>query len=1033
MDNKRPKSSKPSPNPSTSTSDSKNIGQFIMGEKLGEGTFGKVKKGTHILTGEKVAIKILEKSRILEKADKIRVEREIKILKMLKHKYIVELYSVIQTSTTIFLIMELSQGKELFDYIVKKKRLDEAEASQFFAQIISSVNYLHKLNICHRDLKPENLLLNGSEGIKLVDFGLSNLIANNQLLSTACGSPCYAAPEMLEGSRYEGCGVDIWSCGIILYAMICGYLPFEDKNNDALYAKIKEGKFAIPSFVSEPCKDLIKKILVTNPMKRVKISDIVKHPWFRMTNPGPTDGLIISQCIIPIDEEIIIKMEKYGFSKEESRVNVISNKHNQFTTTYYLLLKNKLKGGGKSVSDLKSDLFYSYIFDKRNQLSNYNDDMALVIKERNCSNPKITEYKAETAAIDVVSEELIKESAVLEPAPLPKDIDTKAKKKEKRPISHSNTMSIQTHTEKANAQLSLPQANLNLALNLSNSPANNKKQEDRYIKSSTTVAAPKKSNNQIPSVNFPLNIELANKKNSKMTPSANSNKVCETEPNKSVKQDSFIVDNSFNKIEFSILGAGLASKNSGKNLPLPELNSSRSKSKQIEDKSKKDYALPKSSINIKGYSKLQFNSVNEASKKDEDLKKIEEEKIEKAEALEERQTKKISKANQNDIGLDLPDLMLTKGIKSTDTKTNEISIKTENLKTGPIKEFKKLKTTVSTKSDRSNDFMKFKDSPLKKIDEKAKLNISNNDDSQNDSLEIIKTMNINNISTKQQNNNNRLGQSPISNYAENSDIELSPAPRQRPGSNAKNRSTNLNKNMATKEVIVERLETEFSNRKAKPAIDINSRINKFGRTAIASANKSRVASKLNSPIRSLKELHTSTAKKKVDLSLNFNQYSSKKTESSVSKGATRPVFVFDPTAERTKSAQKPTQTFNRLIQLTTGSLRTSQIGEFGNFKNFKNEPIKGNSTTNASTKIRDIKGKTLIPNKLKGNTSTDTKLRSGIHIDMAFSPKDTSFIFCREKQLLIDQLKSCLSKQLIAFVIRVSIAFIIVIRKTHQQ
>lgn len=396
MTDKRAKSSKQNSNTTgNNNSDSKNIGQFILGEKLGEGTFGKVRKATHILTGEKVAIKILEKCRILEKADKIRVEREIKILKMLKHKHIIELYSVIQNSTTIYLVMELSKGQELFEYIVKKKRLDELEASTFFSQIISSVNYLHSIDICHRDLKPENLLLNGNDGIKLVDFGLSNMMPHKQLLSTACGSPCYAAPEMLEGNKYEGNGVDIWSCGIILYAMVCGYLPFEDKNNDALYKKIKEGKFAIPSFVSEPCKDLIKRILITNPLKRIKISEILKHPWLNMSNPQFFDGLIISKYVIPIDEEIICKMEKYGFTKEEARANVLSNKHNQFTTTYYLLVKLKVKHGTPSISDLKSKLFTDYLKDNRNLIKNYKDDLAVVLKERNMSNPKLPELEEE--------------------------------------------------------------------------------------------------------------------------------------------------------------------------------------------------------------------------------------------------------------------------------------------------------------------------------------------------------------------------------------------------------------------------------------------------------------------------------------------------------------------------------------------------------------------------------------------------------------------------------------------------------------
>lgn len=237
------------------TKDNKSLNQFVLGEKLGEGMFGKVRLATHILTGEKVAIKLLEKVKILEQADKVRVEREIRILKQMKHNNIIQLYSVIQTNTTIYLIMEYSPGKELFEYIVSKRRLPESEACEFFQQILSGVDYMHKNRICHRDLKPENMLLDSNRTIKIIDFGLSNTYGRNELLSTACGSPCYAAPEMIAGNKYQGLKIDIRSLGIILYAMVCGYLPFEDVNNDALYKKILEGKFAVPSFVSEGCKD----------------------------------------------------------------------------------------------------------------------------------------------------------------------------------------------------------------------------------------------------------------------------------------------------------------------------------------------------------------------------------------------------------------------------------------------------------------------------------------------------------------------------------------------------------------------------------------------------------------------------------------------------------------------------------------------------------------------------------------------------------------------------------------------------------
>jgi len=201
--------------------------------------------------------------------------------------------------------MEYANGNELFNYIVRKSRLSEIESCRFFQQLISGINYIHKLKIVHRDLKPENLLLDHKKDIKIADFGLSNLYPNDELLKTACGSPCYAAPEMLLGKVYHGLKIDIWSCGIILYAMICGYLPFEEDSNDLLYKKIIEGKFTIPSFVSEPARDLIKKILTTDPSKRFLIEDITNHKWFNIITPTINKGLLISIYQIPVSSLII--------------------------------------------------------------------------------------------------------------------------------------------------------------------------------------------------------------------------------------------------------------------------------------------------------------------------------------------------------------------------------------------------------------------------------------------------------------------------------------------------------------------------------------------------------------------------------------------------------------------------------------------------------------------------------------------------------------------------------------------------------
>jgi 5'-AMP-activated protein kinase catalytic alpha subunit len=198
----------------------KNIGHYVLGKTIGEGTFGKVKLGVHIYTGEKVAVKILEKDKILVVDDVERVAREIHILKLIRHPNIIQLYEIIETSKQLYLIMEYASGGELFEYIVNNERVKEPEAAQFFNQIINGVTYLHKMGIVHRDLKPENLLLDYNKAIKIVDFGLSNTYQQGDKLKTACGSPCYAAPEMIAGKRYHGANVDMWSCGIILFALV---------------------------------------------------------------------------------------------------------------------------------------------------------------------------------------------------------------------------------------------------------------------------------------------------------------------------------------------------------------------------------------------------------------------------------------------------------------------------------------------------------------------------------------------------------------------------------------------------------------------------------------------------------------------------------------------------------------------------------------------------------------------------------------------------------------------------------------------
>lgn len=317
------------------------VGNYVLGKTIGKGTFGKVKLGIHTLTGEKVAIKVLEKNRIKDSSDVERVSREIRILKLVNHPNVVKLYEIIETSKTIFLIMEFVPCGELFDYIVARSKLSEEQAAHFYQQILSGLEYLHKMNVIHRDLKPENLLLDEHNNIKIVDFGLSFLDTAGELLKTACGSPCYAAPEMIAGKKYKGKNVDIWSCGIILFAMICGYLPFEDPNTSVLYKKIISGNYKCARWVSMEAQDLLRKILIVAPDSRYTIEKIRIHAWFTKYNINQIYKSI--SYLNRSNEDVFLSIQKLGIDPEYTRDSLNAGKFNSHTATYYILLMKHQK------------------------------------------------------------------------------------------------------------------------------------------------------------------------------------------------------------------------------------------------------------------------------------------------------------------------------------------------------------------------------------------------------------------------------------------------------------------------------------------------------------------------------------------------------------------------------------------------------------------------------------------------------------------------------------------------------------------
>jgi len=256
------------------------LSEYNIIKIIGKGSFSIVKLGENKLTKEKVAIKIMQKNKIINQDDLIRIDREMQMLKSLNHENVIKIYKILEDSKRFYIIMEYCENGELFSRIIAKKRLTESEAAIFYYQLINGLEYIHKNNIIHRDLKPENLLLSKDDILKIIDFGLSNYSRYDILLDTPCGSPNYAAPEMVSGQKYNGFLTDIWSTGIILYAMICGYLPFEDNNNESLFEKIFFCKINYPKHIGKLPLDLLERIIVSEPYKRITLEQIKQHPFY---------------------------------------------------------------------------------------------------------------------------------------------------------------------------------------------------------------------------------------------------------------------------------------------------------------------------------------------------------------------------------------------------------------------------------------------------------------------------------------------------------------------------------------------------------------------------------------------------------------------------------------------------------------------------------------------------------------------------------------------------------------------------------
>ena len=327
------------------------VGKYILERTLGSGATGKVKLARNSKTGEKVGIKIIKKELFYDKPSlKVIIQREISVMKLMFHPHVIKIYDVLEDPGFLFLIIEYASNGELFSFLVQRKKINNREALCFFQQIISGLEYCHTHKICHRDLKLENILLDSNYNIKIADFGMASLSFPNKMLKTFCGSPHYASPEIIANEPYNGALSDIWSCGIILYAIVIGKLPFDEESDNLknLFNKIRFEPVKIPKTIPVDCRDLIRSLLTINPEKRITIEKIKQHKWFRSaplpeTCRIPIQNLTIASIQNPIsnpDPEIVNCLIPLQLVKDKKTVHgILSTKKPSFLRILYRQLE----------------------------------------------------------------------------------------------------------------------------------------------------------------------------------------------------------------------------------------------------------------------------------------------------------------------------------------------------------------------------------------------------------------------------------------------------------------------------------------------------------------------------------------------------------------------------------------------------------------------------------------------------------------------------------------------------------------------
>jgi serine/threonine protein kinase len=359
----------------------KKLGPFIVEKTLGKGTFGKVYlctdprsemnfnyKYSMEPSGPKyLAVKVIEKANVKTSKERKNVQRELRLLKILRHPNIIEVKEIIEDKDITLIVMEHASGGELHDYITQKKLLGEVEARRIFRQLISAVDYCHESSLVHRDLKPENLLLDADNNVKLIDFGFGNTYSFGSTLSTFCGSPFYAAPEMTQGIEYTGPEVDIWSMGVILYMMLTGNLPFMGANIGELYDAIARGHYAVPDVLNSSVQSLLAGMLQVSPAKRITMSALKKHPWVMEGYSEAVPNYVPERpCVLHVfDEHVMSELSSLGYARNDyvmafrlpnskNPVKALYHLHNEWIQRKKLAIANAESGGTTSLQQYRA-------------------------------------------------------------------------------------------------------------------------------------------------------------------------------------------------------------------------------------------------------------------------------------------------------------------------------------------------------------------------------------------------------------------------------------------------------------------------------------------------------------------------------------------------------------------------------------------------------------------------------------------------------------------------------------------------------